>query len=490
MTTTSKKKRGEKSISYMALEYLYHEGSMTYNDLTTMIRRNVYCENTKPKSVHTKLLEMEKANLVTRDDAGIWSLREGVTPETLYTGELEMTTDKLLEEDRARQTATDAEPDEEPDEEGEAEGEETPAATAKPSRRPNVSPLVGKKPGARAEGVSLDQREMFIKHMSDIGVAPKEAIPTIADIFFSGDIEDLNWLTTVLKRHAQGYVTAYQRNLILGFWAKTRGLPYSEDEEDWQVPEKGAKGTAKAKAGTKDERPKSPLDAGQGWRVGKDKGGDWVPLMGGPLDYEEALDRAERRATIAAYTGGEGEDDGESAAVSEPATTKGKGKGGGQSFIETMMLKVVENMLDGGGKKDSAAEAKIEVLQEQVNQMREDRVLERFENLEGQIAALGSRDPWDDFTHFQQQAQRFGYAPNTVTDNSPAVQLIKDSTDKLDKNAARLMGIFERVALKSEEFSPESTRTPAQREDKAESLLHTAQTRDQSRQLRKDVFHV
>ncbi|MBA7654783.1 hypothetical protein ES703_62676 [subsurface metagenome] len=70
------------------------------------------------------------------------------------------------------------------------------------------------------------------------------------------------------------------------------------------------------------------------------------------------------------------------------------------------------------------------------------------------------------------------------------MQLIKDSTDKFDKNVGRLMGIIERTALRSEEFTPEQTRTPDQREHKAGELLHTVESRENSRQLRREVFNV
>lgn len=463
-----------KSISLTCLEILYNQGPMAYPDIGEIVRDQPGCRKYQNKSVHTKLLAMESQNLVTRDDKGIWYLREGVTPQTLLTGELEMTTEKLLEQEQGQE-------EEVPEEEAETQ-------PTKPTRRPNTQPSTSGPAATKTSGIALDQRSMFIKHMSDIGVVPKEAIPTIADLFFAGEIDDLDWLNTVLKRHAAGYVSPHQRNLIVGFWAKTRGLPYSEEEEDWQVPDKTGKGVVKGKAGAKEEKPAHPMDLGIGWKVGKDKQGDWVPIPGGPLTYEDALDRAEKRATIAAYTLGGGDEGGEAAPEGETAAPTKKGKAGAQTFVETLMLKVVENVLDGGGGKSSAADAKVEALEGQLATMRDDRQEERFERLEGLIAQAAARDPWDEYTHFTQQAQRFGYGPNIVTDQSPAVQLIKDSTEKIDRNVGRLMGIIERTALRSEEFAPETTRTPDQRENKAGELLETAQGRNRSRQLRRDTF--
>jgi len=473
--------RAQKSVSLMALEFLYYQGPMTYVAMAELMREQPNCHNYKAKSIHTKLLDMEAKNLVTRDDKGIWYLKPGVTPNTLFTGELEMTTERLLGQDQEEEAGIS-------EEEGEESGEPAAAAAEKPTRRPNIQPGAGTKPLTKPAGIPLDQRDMFIKHMSDIGVGPKEAIPTIADLFFAGDIDDLGWLGTVLKRHAAGYVSPHQRNLILGFWAKTRGLPYSEDDQDWTIPDKSGKGAARGKAEAKEERPEHPMDLGIGWKVGKDKAGDWCALPGGPLGYVEALDRAERRATIAAYGLPSGDEEGEAASEGEPAAPKGKGKGGGQSFVETMMLKIVEHMFDGGGGKDRGPDPRIEALQAELAAMKDDRMEERFERMEGLIAQAASRDPWDDYNRFQQQAQRFGYGPSIVTDNSPAVQLIKDQSEKIDRNFSRVLGIIERTALRSDEFAPEQTRSPEQRERKAGELLNVAQGREKSRQLRRDVF--
>lgn len=476
MNKPKSKGRGQKSIILMALEFLYFQGPMTYVAITELIREQPGCSKYSTKSVHTKLLEMESQNLVTRDDKGIWYLRKGVTPQTLSTGALEMNTDGQEEGIPGEEAEVSEE------EEGTAEGA-APAAAAKTTRRSNIPPEP-KTP------VALDQKQMFIKHMSDIGVAPKEAIPTIADLFFAGNINDLSWLNQILKNNAAGFVTPHQRNLIVGFWAKTRGLPYDEEEPDWTDYSKPGKGVAKDKAGAKEEKPAHRMDLGIGWEVGKDKAGDWVPQQGGLLTYEDALDRAERRATIAAYGLGRGDEGGEEEPEGETATPTRKGKAAAPPFVETLMLKMFDNMMDGGGGKSSASDAKVEALEGQLAAMREDRMEERFERVEGLIAQAASRNPLDDFTSFQQQAQRFGYTPNVVTDQSPAVQLIKDSTDKFDKNVGRLMGIIERTALRSEEFAPEQTRTPDQRENKAGELLHTVEGREKSRQLRRDTFNV
>lgn len=79
------------------------------------------------------------------------------------------------------------------------------------------------------ESINLDQISRFIKTMVDIGIRPEGVVPTIAEIFFSGDINSVSWLNEVLTKIAKGYVTPYQANLMLSWWAWTRGLTCEED---------------------------------------------------------------------------------------------------------------------------------------------------------------------------------------------------------------------------------------------------------------------
>jgi hypothetical protein len=86
--------------------------------------------------------------------------------------------------------------------------------------------------------------------------------------------------------------------------------------------------------------------------------------------------------------------------------------------------------------------------------------------------------------------ERLGGGGPVVTDQSPAVQLIKDTTDKMDKNVSRMVGLFERTMLHSDVFNPENTRTPKDRESKAGELLGEVESRDRSRGLRKEAFGI
>ncbi len=432
-----------KSIQSQIVELLYSKGSMMVKQMCLTIPYHY-------KSVYTKALELKQLGLADKDDNGVWSLREGVTPQTLVTGELEETTGI-----------------------GAAPGGKAPS--------PKALPIT------RSQGVPLDQRGMFIQHMQQMGVSPKEAIPTIADIFFSGDIDSLRWLNQVLSKDAAGFVTPHQRRLMMSWWANTRRLEFDEEEYGFIEP---GEGKGKKVAGKPGEVPKKPLDTGQGWRVGKDKVGDWVPLPGGPMNYQEASDAAERRALIASYGAAAPEGEGAEGAGEGELALARKGARRSETPMDYMMKKVIDSFVDGskgGGEGESET---VKRLQVRIDDMERDRVDERFKRLEGIVAQVSSRDPWDEYDKIEQMKQRLGVGSPGVTDQSPAVQLIKDSTDKLDRNVSRLMGIIERTALRSEEFKPEETRNPDERETKAGELLSVAQGKERARGLRKTTFGV
>jgi len=227
---------------------------------------------------------------------------------------------------------------------------------------------------------------------------------------------------------------------------------------------------------------------GQGWRVGKDKHGDWAALPGGPMAYDEAVAAAERRALIDSYATPTTEEegvDGEEGDEGKPRRTGGKR---GESMLDYMMKKLVDNLVDGQKGGGDGESAEVKRLTDRIENMERERQEERFERLEGLVAQAVNRDPWDDYDRIQAMKDRLGVGGPTVTDQSPAVQLIKDSTDKVDKNVNRLVGIVERVVLRSDEFRPEETRTHEEREDKAGQLLDTARSGDRRRRLRRDTF--
>ena len=432
------------SIVTQIVDKLYSEGSMKVAQM---------CETIKYpyKSVYTKALELQKLGLADKDDDGVWSLRDGVTPQTLITGELG--------------------------------GPAPPAPGAE-----EVEPGKPTPPIARSPGIPLDQRSMFIKHCTDIGIAPREAIPTITDIFFSGDINSLQWLNQVLSKDAAGYVTHQQRRLMLSWWANTRRLDFDEEEYGFPPQGKGEKDTKGKKTGAEEVKPERRLDLGVGWKVDRDKDGAWIAQPGGPMSYQEAVDAAERRALIDSYGRGKGEEEGEPIAEGEEGTPARRGGKKQETLVEYMMKKMVDNMLEGNKGRGNGDSDTVTKLTERIENMERERQEERFDRIEGIVAQIAARDPWEEYDKIQAMKDRLGGGGPVVTDQSPAVQLIKDTTDKMDKNVSRMVGLFERTMLHSDVFNPENTRTPKDRESKAGELLGEVEKRDHSRGLRKEAF--
>lgn len=442
MTSTS-----EKNIITHIVEQLYEKGKMHSRTMADFIPF-------KHKSIANKCLELESRALIERDDENIWSLRPGVTPQTLIDGTMQ-------------------------DDGGEPMVDQVSTATETQT-----------KPTKEKEKVPLDQRDQFVSQLKAIGVTPKDAIPTIADIFFSGDIEDLHWLNDVLQRQAMGFVRADQRRLIVNWWANTRGLPISEDDFSFEREDegKGKKATGKE---TKEEKPTmKPLDAGMGWKIGKDKDGDWVPLPGGPMSYQEAVEATERRHLISSYDTGAEEEDERGGGDGQEGKTTRRRQPAQESLFEKMMVKLIDKVFDDSRGGGSAESETVQRLTERIEQMERDKTEERFDKLEGMVAQIASRDPWEEYDRIEAMRSRLGIGTPAVTDQSPAVQLIKDTTDKMDRNVQRLVGVFERTVLKSEEFNPEETRTKQERESKATELLDEVSSRHRSRDLRKSAFGV
>jgi len=180
------------NIQTQIIRLLHDHGPMKIKDMSRTI-------HFRYKSIYTEALELEAMGLVDRDESGVWSLQPGVTPETLGIQHLvPSTTDVEL-------SIGDAEP--------------TPA--------PNDEDTAYL---ALLSGAPFDQKIDLIWHMISVGVRPVGVVRVLADIFFSGDINNLQWLKHVLTRDGAGYLTRPQQRLIFCWWATTRGLPY-EDED-------------------------------------------------------------------------------------------------------------------------------------------------------------------------------------------------------------------------------------------------------------------
>jgi len=148
----------------------------------------------------------------------------------------------------------------------------------------------------------LDQRGIFIQTLQAVECSPKEAAETIADLFFSGNINDPKWLKRVLTQDAAGFIPPRGQRLMFSFWCITRGLPF--DEEDLLSVEFDTdEDNNQSGENLKSEIPAPPFDLGLGWRIEKDGRRHWVSVPGGPLTYEEAFRHAQQREFISRYGG-------------------------------------------------------------------------------------------------------------------------------------------------------------------------------------------
>ncbi|KKK63339.1 hypothetical protein LCGC14_2995260, partial [marine sediment metagenome] len=195
---TSGKRRP--SIADLIVETLYDKGPLDCSGLVPHLPDKTY------KSISTSCLLLEKQHILERDEERVWSLRPGVTPQTMIDGTL---------------TPPSETPPESEEGEGDVEAEGAAAGRRPGALRPPVPPK---------EPVALDSKQKFINELKAIGVTPVTTIPTIASIFFEGDIDSLSWLNHVLKEVAAGWVTPRHRRLVMEWWARTRGLPFEEDE--------------------------------------------------------------------------------------------------------------------------------------------------------------------------------------------------------------------------------------------------------------------
>ncbi len=439
------------TIADQVVKFLYENGPKQVKEMTTAVKSPY-------KSIYSKCLELEKMGMLVRSETGedesvTWSLKEGYTPETLQTGEVQ------------------------------GSGTTQPPGGGAPPGGSGGSP-----------GAPLNPRAQFEQLLQGTGVE-KVYIPTISNLFFNGDIDKLEWLRQVLTRHAAGFVSPQQMRMIFASWSQARGLPYDPDEFAIDESGKGKGGKAVEKPPAKPISAQVLEEAGVGFKIGKDKDGDWVPQAGGPMTYEAAVSAAERRQALSIMQAGGG-DDGDGASGEEPEGRPApRGARTHQDFRDKFLDKVLDKLLDSGlghHDEDSPALQALQVSLNQANQtiqeLKEDREQDRLERMEANIAAIASRDPWSDPVEVARIRQALGVTSSAVTDSSPAVQLIKDQTDKMDKNVSRLVGIVERVILKEDVFRPEETRSPAEKEAKAGALLSEAAGRDRSRELRKRTF--
>lgn len=140
------------------------------------------------QSLNTEALELKRLGVLEKDDEGFWSLVPEVNPEEFGI--------EVMSSYR-----------------GDSIGSEVGSSAA------STLPISESSPTLKDEFMAL---------LRSAGV--KQGIETIADLFFAGDIWDMQWLHRVLTDYARGFVTEPQCKLIMGYWAKTKGIPYRHED--------------------------------------------------------------------------------------------------------------------------------------------------------------------------------------------------------------------------------------------------------------------
>lgn len=254
------KRQPRQSIQIQIIRLLYEKGPMPVRAMTQFVP-------SKYKSISSTLYKLRDIDLVDKGEDGAWSLRPGVPPDILNRKGrkgISHPVDETSKDDATTLHVADGEAIE----------------------------------SGMSSGIVLDQMGQFIQTLQGIGASPKEAVPTIADIFFAGNINSVNWLNHVLTEIAQGYVTPAQACLMISWWARTRGLAL--DDEDLPTVE-NVNGKEDMNQGSEKTKRIWPPDLGLGWRIAKAKTGEWMPVPGGPITYEEALRHANIRNFISGY---------------------------------------------------------------------------------------------------------------------------------------------------------------------------------------------
>lgn len=300
---------------------------------------------------------------------------------------------------------------------------------------------------------------------------------TITRTFFGGDHTDMENLVSVLQ-DARAYVNIGAARMILRYWARYIGGDLAQLPKLEERLESRTSGSSQ----TPDE---DHFIEEMGWQVVKDKDGDWITKPGGELTQREALKWAATNNAIRPAR----EDDAE-----EDEAPRGR-RGSRQPRQEQQpnMLEIIQTVkelmtpaADTSGKDDQ-----VRILTEKIDQMDRDRQDDRMGRLEELIGAAVNRNPVTEFLAMREQMDLLNPRAG-VTDNSPTVQLVKDTSDKLDRNMTRLTGIIERVALRApsaaDEEIPDHQYTPQEREDRAGKLAERMSQNNESKQLRQQLF--
>jgi hypothetical protein len=320
------------------------------------------------------------------------------------------------------------------------------------------------------ETLTGDQ-DKFKALLKECGV--NKAIDPITEMFFSGDPEDLANLVTVLE-DARAFVNAGAKRMLVRYWATyiQRAVPDTLEE---RLSQDGRGGDSK-------KTPGSEFMEDLGWKVEKDRDGEWIPRPSGDLTYSHALKWA---ATMnASRPVMEKDEDPEDR---EDTPTRGRKRGGRQE--DSVLAKLLDRAFPERDDRDET----IKALERRLDEQDRSRQDDRMERLEAMVGAVLNRNPMADYIDMQTQLQTLGLGGGPqqhVTDTSPTVQLVKDQSDKVDKNMNRALGILERVVLKDHNtLTPEETSSsPKEQEEKAAELLGKIRQGTRSKALRTKLW--
>ncbi len=152
---------------------------------------------------------------------------------------------------------------------------------------------------------------------------------------------------------------------------------------------------------------------------------------------------------------------------------------------------LVTLLLDRLLPRDGGSNSEVQELKAQLAKLQEETRAAEMSELRGMIGQALSRDPLAEYLTMKERMTMLDGGPRVpeVTDQSPVVQLYKDTSHMLDRNMNRLVGMMERVMLRgADELVPEDTSTPEEREAKAATLLAEMNQGDRSRALRREGF--
>ena len=176
-----KKRQKQPTLRSRIVSLIIERGPTKLRDMTGILAARY-------RSLNTEALELRRLGVLEKDSEGAWSLVPGVNAATFGI--------QLVPSYQAG---------------GDASGSISPPST------PVSSPDASRTP-----------QDDFMETLASTGV--KKAVLSIADIFFSGDINDTRWLYHVLSWSAEGFVTEAQCKLMMAWWASHWGIPYDHDD--------------------------------------------------------------------------------------------------------------------------------------------------------------------------------------------------------------------------------------------------------------------